>query len=316
MLRHLCRDIWRRVCWLSIAGALAASPADAMAADCPGESGGTSVVTAIHDGEILILEDGRTVRLAGMFTPKRAQDGPLAEARAAMENALRGLVLGKKIELRLSEKQRDRYGRLMAHAFVADGDERQWVQEKIIGDGLARVISSWDGRACVGALLASENGAREAKRGLWQSGYFTVRSAEAEPLLTGLARSYEIVEGQVRNVAEIRGRIYINFGQDWRRDFTAFVSEKGARLFEDPAAAVATSAAAAASSSGARSVDALDDAPADALGTTPRPKFDFAALKGQRVRVRGWIENFNGPSISVTHPEQIEILSTQVAMPQ
>lgn len=314
MLRHLCGNILRGIGWLGIAGALTALPPFALAADCTGESGGTSVVTAIHDGEILILEDGRTIRLAGIFTPKRAQDGPLAEARATMENTLRGLVLGKKIELRLSEKQRDRYGRLMAHAFIVDGDRRQWVQEKIIGDGLARVISSWDGRACVGALLASENGAREAKRGLWQSGYFAVRPAEAEAVLTGLARSYEIVEGQVRSVAEIRGRTYINFGQDWRQDFTAFVSEKAARLFESSGAATGASTAAAFSAAG--TVDALGDAPAEATGTAPRPKYDFAALKGQRVRVRGWIENFNGPSISVTHPEQIEILSTQVAMPR
>jgi len=31
-------------------------------------------------------------------------------------------------------------------------------------------------------------------------------------------------------------------------------------------------------------------------------------LKDQRVRVRGWVRQFNGPLIDVTHPEQIEVL--------
>jgi hypothetical protein len=41
--------------------------------------------------------------------------------------------------------------------------------------------------------------------------------------------------------------------------------------------------------------------------------FDATALKGKRVRVRGWLKNFNGPSITVTHPEQIEILEQKSA---
>ncbi|MEJ2340506.1 MAG: hypothetical protein P8Y15_16660, partial [Gemmatimonadales bacterium] len=31
-------------------------------------------------------------------------------------------------------------------------------------------------------------------------------------------------------------------------------------------------------------------------------------LAGKRVRVRGWLKRRNGPMITVTHPEQIEIL--------
>ncbi|MBN9025937.1 MAG: thermonuclease family protein [Rhizobiales bacterium] len=33
-----------------------------------------------------------------------------------------------------------------------------------------------------------------------------------------------------------------------------------------------------------------------------------AALRGQRVRLRGWIESHDGPSLRVTHPEQLELL--------
>ncbi|KKK84589.1 hypothetical protein LCGC14_2781820 [marine sediment metagenome] len=31
-------------------------------------------------------------------------------------------------------------------------------------------------------------------------------------------------------------------------------------------------------------------------------------LAGKKIRVRGWLDNYNGPMIVATHPEQIEIL--------
>jgi hypothetical protein len=37
---------------------------------------------------------------------------------------------------------------------------------------------------------------------------------------------------------------------------------------------------------------------------------DLASLEGQRVRVRGWVESWNGPAIEATHPEQIERVQT------
>jgi hypothetical protein len=37
-------------------------------------------------------------------------------------------------------------------------------------------------------------------------------------------------------------------------------------------------------------------------------KLDLLALKGRGVRVRGYLRDFNGPSMDLTHPEQIEVL--------
>ena len=35
---------------------------------------------------------------------------------------------------------------------------------------------------------------------------------------------------------------------------------------------------------------------------------DTLAYRGRRVRVRGWLESYNGPMIEATHPAQIEVL--------
>ncbi len=263
---------------------LIAAMGPAVAAVCKGEDGGGSVVTSINAGDTLILEDGRAVRLSGVIGPRRAQGGPAQEARAKMEAAIAELTVGKKVSLQLGDRKRDRYGRILAQVMVssAGGGDPAWVQEQLIAAGLARVISFEDNRLCIKDLLAAEDDARRTAKGFWQTGLFAVRAAEAEDVLYRLEQNYEIVEGQVSNVAEIKGKTYINFGRNWRRDFTAFIPAQSVKLF-----------AAGDGGQGNSSV--------------------LGALGGKRIRVRGWMKNYNGPSITVTHPEQIEILDNSTA---
>ncbi len=244
---------------------------------CKGEDGGTSVVTEINSGETLILEDGRAVRLIGVLMPRRAREGPAFEARALAEAAIEKLTLGKKVSLQLDTRKRDRYGRILAHVEAVGDTESFWVQSKLVEAGLAKVISFQDNRLCVERLLALEQEARRARKGLWGNGFFSIRSADAQDILYGLAQSYEVVEGRVSSVTEIRGRTYINFGQNWRQDFTAFIPEKSSRLF-------------------------------GAENSVSPVGMSLASLNGKTIRVRGWLKNVNGPSMTVTHPEQIEII--------
>jgi hypothetical protein len=73
-------------------------------------------------------------------------------------------------------------------------------------------------------------------------------------------------------VARVKGRAYMNFGTDWKSDFTLVLDADALRTFE-----------------------------ADGIG--------IETLQGRRVRARGWVEYFNGPMIEITHPEQIEVLA-------
>lgn len=246
-------------------------------AECLSEPGGSSLVTDIRGGDTLVLQDGRAVRLAGVLIPKRGSEADVTfQARQAAEKQISELVLGQVAELHLDERQRDRYGRVLAQIFVTKDDQRVWVQERLIADGQARVISFKDNRRCIPDLLAAEKAAREKSAGHWGSGYFSIMPAASEDALSRLGQSYEIVEGQVENVAEVRGRIYLNFGKNWRRDFTATIANDAIKMFADGS---------------------------DGLST----------LKGRRIRVRGWIENVNGPSINITHPEQLEVIAGAVS---
>ena len=137
----------------------------------------------------------------------------------------------------------------------------------MVSDGWARVYSFDDNRACVTELLALERQARAARKNIWGHPYYAIRSPEQ---LDDAQDSYQLVEGTVQEVAVVRGRAYLNFGADWRQDFTVTLSPDAVDLFLS---------------------EGLD--PQD--------------YEGKRLRVRGWIEEFNGPEIVVTHPEQIEL---------
>ncbi len=43
----------------------------------------------------------------------------------------------------------------------------------------------------------------------------------------------------------------------------------------------------------------------------PGQAFNFQSYMNHLIRVRGWVEKNNGPSMALTHPQQIEILDIQ-----
>jgi micrococcal nuclease len=262
--------ILRALVWAVLAASAAAAHAARLEALDAGEAG---EVAEVVDGDTLALADGTVVRLVGLQAPKRAlgrpgfADWPLAEEA---RDALAGLVRGRRVRLRYGGLRRDRHGRALAHLVREDG---LWVQGEMLARGMARVYSFADNRALVPEMLAVEARAREAGRGIWGDPYYRVRTPEELAAATG---SFQLVEGRVQAAAVVRGRLYLNFGADWREDFTITVAPR-----DRPAFARAFAAA------GLESLEAFG---------------------GLRVRVRGWIDDYNGPMIEADHPEQIELL--------
>jgi endonuclease YncB( thermonuclease family) len=228
----------------------------------------TEAVVEIVDGDTLVLADGRQVRLVGIQAPKlplgRAgfKAWPLAEEAKA---ALAGLALGRAVTLGYGGRRIDRHGRALAHLFDEAG---VWIQGALIDRGMARIYSFTDNRTLVPEMLARERAARAAGRGIWGLRAYAVRDAAGVPAnLSG----FELVEGRVVDVAIVRKRSYLNFGADWRSDFTVTIAPRTRRLFE------------------AEGIDPL-------------------SYQGKLVRVRGWLKSYNGPLIEATHPEQIEVI--------
>lgn len=254
--------------FLSFLLMILASPALAAEAPATLERDGAGIVESVIDGDTLVLEDGAEVRLVGLQAPKLAlgREGfvewPLAdEAKAALE----ALTLGRRVMLAYGGLRTDRYGRKLAHLIREDG---LWIQGAVLEAGMARVYSFPDNRAAVSEMLALERSARQAGRGIWGHPYYAVRTAEEA---VGAVGGFALVEGVILVAEEVRGRIYLNFAEDWDSDFTISIEPADTRTFEEAG-------------------------------------IDPTQWEGRRVRVRGWLREFNGPLIEATHPEQIELL--------
>ena len=240
-------------------------PAAFHGALAPGPGGEVVIVT---DGDTLTLAGGREIRLVGIQAPKLPlgrpgfEAWPLAEAARAF---LAELSLGKTLTLGYGGRRGDRHGRLLAHLFDGAG---RWIQGEILKAGLARVYSFADNRALIAEMLALERAARAARRGIWADPFYAVRSAASAGRWLG---GFELVEGRVVDVGRAGRNTYLNFGDDWRSDFTVMLDHRARRLFEEAG-------------------------------------IDLMRYEGRTVRVRGWLKSRNGPMIEATHPEQIELL--------
>ena len=89
-----------------------------------------------------------------------------------------------------------------------------------------------------------------------------------------IGSGFQLVEGRVLDVARIGDRVYLNFGPDWRTDFTAEVSR----------------------------LAGINE------GGTNMP---VTALNGRMVRLRGIVRRYAGPFMTIAHFDQVEILDTR-----
>ena len=127
----------------------------------------TARVRYIYDGDTLQLQDGRKIRLIGINTPELARKNKTAEpfAREA-KKALQALFdKNKNITLLHGVEQKDRYGRILAHGFLADG---QNIQLALLARGLASSITVPPNTRFSACYLKQEQKARCNKAGLWQ----------------------------------------------------------------------------------------------------------------------------------------------------
>ncbi|VAV90838.1 hypothetical protein MNBD_ALPHA06-667 [hydrothermal vent metagenome] len=222
-------------------------------------------VLDVLSGDRFVLEDGRKVRLAGIEAPRMAfADAAAQPLFATAKTYLQNLLIGK--EVIFSDPAPDRFGRLRAHVLLQDG--QIWVQGQMLAQGLARVRTWNDDQKRAGEMLALENTARSQKTGIWARGFYAVRSPDAVRAATG---SYQIIAGEVVDASQSKKMIYLNFGSDWRRDFTAQTTKKTAKIFA-------------------------------------KSGIVLAGLSGANIRVRGTIKYNNGPMLWLNHPAQLEIL--------
>jgi endonuclease YncB( thermonuclease family) len=239
---------------------------------CGGDVVARGNASRVIDGRTFALEDGREIRLAGVEVAPLPgpQDADAAPGGTESRDALATLLAAGEVILKRAEIPSDRYGRMVAFAFVSgDGGERL-VEAELVGAGQARVAARVGSRDCAVELLRRENAARAAKLGLWANSYYGLLNAANPADVLAERGRFGLVEGKVVSVRESGATIYVNFGRRWTEDFTVTILKRNARSFT-------------------------------AAGLEP------GRLAGRRIRVRGWIEERGGPWIEAARPEQIEL---------
>lgn len=230
-------------------------------------------IVRVEKNAVLVISDGRAVDVEGLLLPRGRRDHAPASLADRALAAMRAMARGRRATLVVERPKEDRYGRLRAQVFFPDAPSDNWLQTALLRRGLARVNIMPDRPQCADALYAAERQARAAKRGIWAVDAYAVRSPAD---LAHDIGTFQIVEGDVVSAGVHGGRAYINFGLDWRSDFTATVAPDDMKTFR-------------------------------AAG------FDLRTLGGRHVRVRGWIQSHNGPEMELATPEAIEVLGAAMA---
>ncbi|SDD33970.1 thermonuclease family protein [Kordiimonas lacus] len=259
---------------LILGAMLAGQAAGAVELDLTGlEDCGTVTAQGAIGGARFTTNGGQVVKLALVKAPELWKKGdpyrswPHAEAA---RDALIALTDGQEISLYCEGGKTNREGELVAHALLADG---RWLQHVLVEGGNVFVFPRPTRRRGLETLYRTEDAARAEGKGLWAYDNMKTVDALGSGVRTGW---FQIVEGSVVAANQVGTTLYLNFGEDWRTDFTVEI-------------------------------------PSTALRHFGKAKIDPLTFEGRRVEVRGWIDFKGGPRLLLQGPGQLRLMKDKTA---
>ncbi|MGR9088165.1 MAG: thermonuclease family protein [Gammaproteobacteria bacterium] len=182
-------------------------------------------VKTIYDGDTLVLDDGRKIRLLGINTPevrhrdRRAEAGG-EEARRWLTNALQGA----KIRLETDVERRDHYGRILAHIFTEDGKH---INRMLVEAGLAAVNIHPPNLLYSEQLGKAQRLAENTQAGIWGQKDYAVMPVDRLP--DSGHPGWVRLRGRVSDIRSSRKYLYLIFSDR----FEATIERKWQSLFPD-----------------------------------------------------------------------------------
>jgi micrococcal nuclease len=216
----------------------------------------TATITDVSEKALISLDNGQKLELAGIIIPDEIQ----GKAYEFIKNA----YVGQEVKLLFGKQEKNRYGNYLAQV---QSYSDSWLQGELLERGFAFVYPTFDNYLMINQMLLAEKKARDSKAGIWA--YSAIIPAnDAVGKMPELHNKFAIIEGEVSLVKKTPNIIYINFGEDWKTDFTVGIRKENYKQF---------------------------------------PGLDILSLKGKKIRVRGWVEEYNGPFIEVYNVRQVEL---------
>jgi endonuclease YncB( thermonuclease family) len=164
---------------------------------------------AVTDGDSLRLSDGSKVRVVGINAPELARKDQPAEPLALKAKQAASMFLSEtgRVGLLFGTQRKDRYGRLLADVYRADG---QSLSQHLISEGLAIQVVIPPNTQNWQCLSRVQSQAKEQNKGLWQHDYFTPRHANQ---LKAVDAGFRRVSGVVENVSVTKNGWWLEIGQ-------------------------------------------------------------------------------------------------------
>jgi len=222
-------------------------------------------VSKVFDGDSVVLSDGREIRYIGIDAPETGGNRPAEYGGKAAADLNERLVEEKSVRLEFDVETKDHYGRTLAYVYVGD----TMINREIVLAGAAPAVPYPPNLRHGEELSAAMDEARRARRGLWADPGRWMIEVDDSGKYIGESKT---VVGRVLSTGVVGAGIFLNFGADYKTDFTAFI----------PRGALAYFLAA----------DIMD------------PAYFY---RNKTVEVTGSIIDKNGPSITVRHPGQIYV---------
>lgn len=242
---------------------------------------GEASVTAVAPHADIHLNTGESIRLSGILLPQYGPaGGPYKSWPYGQDahHALKALLTGKSIALLCHQGQKanatDSRGRFVRHVWLPD--KALWVQQALLEEGHAFAYGIRGSADMAATLFAAEGTARRMRTGLWSHKAYTVHDAQGTSLKPGW---FQLVRGTVYSTKQMREKVFLNFDENWRTDFTVEVPASLAKRYAEE--------------------DAID----------------VAELTGKPIEVRGFLEWAGGPKIIVSHRHQLRTLATPNEQP-
>ena len=233
---------------------------------------GRFTVNQIIAPNVVSLSDGRIITLTGMNFPDLWHKDGVGPYAQTAKRVVTDMLLGQDVRVfRTKNKKRGRINRMGHHiAHLERASDGAWVQGSLMLLGLARTQTSTENADMAEQMLALEAEARKVKSGLWADPAYALFTPK-ELGKTTLNR-FQVVQGRIRSVSQSQNRIYLNFGENWREDFTVTIQYSSRKAFT-------------------------------------KAGIDPLQWNDATIRVRGWLEFYNGPNLELTHPAQVEVIA-------
>jgi endonuclease YncB( thermonuclease family) len=235
-------------------------------------------VDKVIDGLTILLKDKTIVRLASLDIPDFHiwRDAPHSDkALKLLEDTL---PTGTEIMLYQTVKAKkgrlNRMNHALAHIVTKSTKETEsvWINGALLAHGIARVMMAPTAPEMANQMLKAETAARQEKRGIWaDDSEYRIQSHETAEKYIG---QFAIIEGRVEKAASVRNNVYLNFGKDWKTDFTIMINPTLRKKLAHG-------------------------------GIHP------LSLGGETVQIRGWLREYNGPLIELDIPEHLQLIQNE-----